>query len=463
MPQFFYEAVDTSGKTVVGKLEAADVQEVQNRLRMYGYTSAAVAPVSPIVPSVSFQPQQQAPAASAPAPLSWNTYPADVASPSSGTPPATPPRQIILTGNAVRSKAPKMGVAPASSQPKYATSQLGGVNAHDLLFFFQQFGTLIQSGHSLHTALDDLSQRVPNQNLRKTVQEMAEAARTGRPISDVMRRYPRIFPEHIAAAVGAGELGGFLDIILPEIAQTYAQNIALYRGSWVAKTMAISSLYGLALVIPFFGDLFHSMNFSANMRLYILQEVFFYLPAATAIVLLSRWLFRWAQRPEFREKLDSIALHLPPFGDLQRQFSLACFVRTLRRLYHAGIAPGSAWESAVNTTPNAAIRARLRQANELMQRGASLADAFQATNLFTGQMEYLIITGHQAGRVVESLDQMADYYQNLVLDASGKVRFAILRLGILAMLVLGGASLLWFVHSYFAGMFHWVDTYFGTN
>ena len=43
-----------------------------------------------------------------------------------------------------------------------------------------------------------------------------------------MAHYPRIYPDHITGTVRAGELGGFLEIVLEEIARNYEANIALY-------------------------------------------------------------------------------------------------------------------------------------------------------------------------------------------------------------------------------------------
>jgi type IV pilus assembly protein PilC len=464
MQQFFYEAVDATGKTVVGKIEGRDASEVHRRLQQQGYRPVSLAPASPNsglsnafdatrLTGLEPVPMQRSQAFNEPVvsrvPISMRLQEV-----------GNEPRKVVFTGNAARLQA--TAKSPTTRPSPQSSSKLGGVSMHDLLVFFQQFATLVLGGHTLYNALEELGRRTPNRNLGLVIREMMTAAQAGRPISEVMKRYPRIFPEHVTGAVAAGELGGFLDVMLPEIAQTYEQNIALYRGSWLPKLLAISALFSVAIVIPFFPSLFSSMDYKVGLMLYLKRVAFIYLPAAVGLLLLAVNIGRWMQLPEYRRYLDALALKTPPFGLLQRQFSLACFTRTLRRLYHAGVAPGTAWESAAAATPNAIIRERLLQAAALMQRGASFPEAFQATGLFTGQIESLILTGHQAGRVPESLDQVADYYQNLVLDSTGKVRHAMLHIGITAMLVLGGGAFLWFVYSYFNGMFHFVDKYFGS-
>src|SRR5262249_51949395 len=116
-------------------------------------------------------------------------------------------------------------------------------------------------------------------------------------------------------------------------------------------------------------------------------------------------------------------------------------------------APIHAWEGAMNTASNVVIRDRLAQSYGMMQQGASLPDAFAATGLFANPMEQLIATGHQSGQVVESLDQIAEYYQNEVAEASKKSKFMMFRFGLLALIILGGGAVIWLTQTYFKGVF----------
>jgi len=99
----------------------------------------------------------------------------------------------------------------------------------------------------------------------------------------------------------------------------------------------------------------------------------------------------------------------------------------------------------------------------MMQRGTTLPDAFAATGLFHGNIENMLMTGHLSGQVVESLDQIAEFYQDRVDEASKKARFGIMRMGILALLILGGITAAWAMKSYFAAIFNVVDKNFSTD
>lgn len=107
---------------------------------------------------------------------------------------------------------------------------------------------------TVYMALDNLAPRTANKNLSLVAKEMATAARTGSPISDVMARYPHIFPEHVVATLRGGELGGFIEIALSEIALDYEQRVALYRWVWVPKAIFAVSYSALPFVIPLFSS-----------------------------------------------------------------------------------------------------------------------------------------------------------------------------------------------------------------
>jgi type IV pilus assembly protein PilC len=325
------------------------------------------------------------------------------------------------------------------------------------MFFFQQLASLVKSGMTIFAALDNLAARTLNRNLAKAAGEMALAAHAGKPVSGVMAAYPAIFPEHISGMVRAGELGGFLEIVLAEIALTYEENIALYRGAWVAKSMAAQALFVLPLAIPLFPIVFRSFDFRTNLRTYALTEAVL-LPLTGVLYLGIRWGVQRLQLPGLRRFRDTTSLRMPVFGNLQREVAIAAFVRMLRKLHHAGVAPIAAWEAAANTASNVAIRDKFADAYVLMQSGATLPDAFAATGLFNNWVENVILTGHQSGEVVQSLDQIADFYQNQVQESAGRARRAMLQLGRLTMLIVGGLSVAWMCHSCYQKEFELTST-----
>ena len=443
----------------MGRLDAATEGEVRQRLLQMGYRPLAVAPNPGTQLSQPLLAQQN------------NQQPTTNHQPlTTNHPTGTRASGIILSGNAARTMtatSPPGSMTRVGTPPAQANvSQLGGVNDRDRLFFFQQLAALVKSGISIYAALDNLGPRTQNSNLSKVAREMAEGARTGGRISDVMERYPRIFEEHIVGLVRAGELGGFLEISLSEIALNYEQNLALFKGSWLPKMMATQALYGLAIAIPVFPDILYNANLDKGLMpgviKYLIHEAIL-LPLTFVLIQLVKLGWARLQQPQWRRLRDTMTLRMPPYGDLHRQAALAAFIRMLRRLYHAGIGPVPAWEGAAQTASNIVIRDRLASSYEMMQRGVSLPDAFTATGLFNGNIEQLLMTGHVSGQVVESLDQIAEYYQERVDESAEKSRKAMFRTGRVVMLILGGITMAWLLHSCYAATFNVVDKNFSPD
>ncbi len=468
MNNYFYEATDNGGETVVGKIDAATLMEAHKLLSERGYRPLSLVPNStepssdsieapvvvrqtntgpPIsdvtiasnarVNSVSL-PQRARVLQTLPPLTEADLRPVSVAGMSSAA---------ILSSNVTGSQYRKASVvAPVSTDRTSASSA-------DLLLFFQQLAPLVKSGMTIYSALENLAARTRCKPIADTARKMAETAHNGGRISDVMAMYPRIYPDHVVGTIRAGEIGGFLEIVLAEVALNYEQNIALFRGSKVWKMMVIQGWVTLALVIPLFSSIFNSTDMNANFHMYIQKEMIV-LPIFLAVYLAIVGLSKYMQEPHMRRKRDAITLKIPAIGDLQRQSALSAFVRMLRKLYHAGVGPIQAWETAMNTADNIIIRERLIGAYSHMQLGGTLAEAFSATGLFADSIEQIVVTGQLSGEVVESLDQAANVYQARVQDAHDAARSMMFRTARIGALVLGGIALLWMCKTYFAGAFN---------
>lgn len=400
MSIFRYEAIDRTGKTVIGTMDAISESVVSARLKQMGYRPQR------IIPS-----------------------------------PATPARMKTGTQAASRAAAP-------------VVSRLCGAGPKDLALFFRQFAALVRSGITLYQALDDLAPRTANPALARTAREMAQTAHSGGRISDVMERYPRLYAPHVVASARAGELGGFLEIVLDEIAYDYEQEIAFYKGMWLPKVLVIQGLFALAIAQPLFPTLFPDNRLQDYLKLVFLRNI----PITIGLLLLFRLWYAWMQEPNRRAKRDALILRVPVFGNLARQRSLAAFVRMLRRLFAAGIGPIGAWEGAMNVAPNAVIRAKLINAFGMIRQNIPLHEAFVATGLFANQTEQLLATGVVSGQIVDMLDRVAEYYQDNVQRAFDSARFWMYRLGFSIFLALSGAVLILMTKTYFDSIFRFAES-----
>src|SRR5690349_11666576 len=91
---FFYEATDSSGQTIMGRLDGASEGEIRQRLQQMGYQPRAIAP-NPSGPAPQAAPVQQTP--------SWN---------GTQTLQALPAQNITRAASALR---PQPGSGPSNT------------------------------------------------------------------------------------------------------------------------------------------------------------------------------------------------------------------------------------------------------------------------------------------------------------------------------------------------------------
>ncbi len=324
------------------------------------------------------------------------------------------------------------------------------VGPSDRALFFRQLASLVRAGISPFAALSDLSPRLGNPTLREASASMCAGAHAGQNLWSAMEQYPSLFAPHVVATVRAGETGGFLDIALDEIALEAEEETAFYKGMWLPKVLILQQVIALAIAQPLFPTLFPNNEPVRYLGLVFLRNI----PIAVAVAAIVRWIWFRLHAPKAAHIRDRWTLRVPIFGDLARQRSLAAFIRMLRRLYAAGLMPMNAWEGATQVVPNMVIRARLEDAQAMMQKGVPLHDAFRATGLFANEAEQLIATGVASGEVVEMLDRVADYYQNNVQRAFDASRFWMYRLAFAFFLAVSGVVVAMMAKTYFDAVFN---------
>ena len=86
--------------------------------------------------------------------------------------------------------------------------------------------------------------------------------------------------------------------------------------------------------------------------------------------------------------------------------------RQLALLMHSGVAAGDALNLLAEEEENKKIRALLEGMTAAMDGGAYLSQAFEEAGCFTAYVTGLLTVGEQVGRTEETLNALADYYEN---------------------------------------------------
>jgi type II secretory pathway component PulF len=133
--------------------------------------------------------------------------------------------------------------------------------------------------------------------------------------------------------------------------------------------------------------------------------------------------------------LDEAVLYVPVFGGLFRMIDTSRFARTLGLLLDAGVDLPAALELASEVMALAPYRRVMLHMKEAIREGSDLLDAMTTSRRFPIDVLSRVEAGEDSGKLPESLDKLADDYDE-------RVAVTVKNLGSLVqpllMLILGG-------------------------
>ena len=309
-----------------------------------------------------------------------------------------------------------------------------GVSGRDLVIFSRQLSTMIDSGLPIVQALDLLASQEANPHFKKVQLAVKADVETGMPFGDALRKHPGVFSPLYCSLVTAGEIGGVLDTILQRLCTQIEKSEAMKRKIKSSLTYPVGTLvvavviciFMLWKVIPTFQDMFSSMggqlpsltqflvdasNWVSSNSVYILLTV---IAVPTAIY------FALKQRP-IKRAVDSFALMVPGVGDVIRKSAVASFTRTLGTMISSGVPLLDALAIVSDSVSNIAVQEAILFVRSRLSEGATLADPLQVTGIFPNMVVQMIRVGEETGALDTMLNKIADFYDEEVDDAIGKM------------------------------------------
>jgi len=337
---------------------------------------------------------------------------------------------------AVASKLKSMGYAPV----KISVVKTGGlsmelkvpsfgakVKLKELAVFSRQFSTMINSGLSMLRALSILEEQQPNKAFATVLTEIRLEVESGSALSISMARHPDIFPPLMVNMIRAGEVGGFLDKVLVQIADNYEAEVRL-RGKVksamtypvVVLIMAILMSIGMLLfIVPTFAGLFTSPGGSLPAPTQILVNLSNFLkiaivPIVIVLIVLSVVWRRVKHQDNVRNFVDPIKLKVPIFGQLFRKIALARFCRNLGTMLSSGVPILQSLDIVADTSGNMVVANAVRDIQESVRSGESLTEPLSKHDIFPPMVTQMLSVGEDTGALDTMLHKISDFYDQEV-------------------------------------------------
>jgi len=314
---------------------------------------------------------------------------------------------------------------PAARAPARSGGRPGRVSRASVDAFTRELANLLAAGVSLSRALSILSGQASQAGARQQWTAIYDAVVDGASLADALAQWPRSFPPVYVAMVRAGEAGGFLDLVLEQIADFRSREQDLVGRvkaalvyPMVLAVLAVGVLiFLLTYFIPRFSAVFAEFGGALPWltRLIVASSGFAVhhgLAIAVGVVVVALLARRLLTSESGRRGFERVVLRTPGVGTASARFALVRFCRMLGTLLGAGVPLISALRVAREAIGNQTLADAVDRATREVQHGTSLAASLSASpELFPPSVAEMTAVAEQTGRLDKELIRLAGAYE----------------------------------------------------
>ena len=297
----------------------------------------------------------------------------------------------------------------------------------NLLDFTNGLCTLVEARVPIDKALRLLDGITESPAMKELVLNLLRDVKEGKSLADAMENHPSVFSKMYVNIVRAGEEGGILHDLLPDLADFLDTNTktrqaivsAMIYPIVLLVTGIISVFLLLVFVVPQFAAMFEdagtgippSAVFLLNLSDFIQSYGYLFIILAASLVFF--W-YRLDKDPVTKLQKDNFLLSLPLIGRLILYKECAVFSRTLGALLGAGIPLIRSLRVSREVVVNTVLSKHLTDVEEDVRGGAGLGISIEKTGIFPTLLHQLVAVGEESGRTSEILLKSASTFDNYV-------------------------------------------------
>jgi type II secretory pathway component PulF len=296
------------------------------------------------------------------------------------------------------------------------------VSARMLEDFTRSLSSLLSAGIPLSRALVILCKEAASPAAGAAWKKVHDLVIDGMSLADAMAQSPQIFPRVYTAMVEAGETGGFLDVVLAQIAEFQAREkelrakvttAMLYPAILLVLATGVL-IFLLVFFIPRFQLIFAGFGADLPLITQIIIGISHTIRAYGVFVAIGLGLGiyslrNWMASPQGSRIWEGILLRAPGIGPLVAKFAMARFCRMLGTLLGAGVPLIKGLNVARRSLGNQTLVDTVTTTIDRVQKGEALgASLINCGQLFTGTAREMISVAEESGRLDQELVRLAN-------------------------------------------------------
>ena len=362
MPEFFYKAINESGKTVSGEIQADSIEMANNILSTRGYIPSRVT---------------------------------DARSASAG---------ISLKNILVK---------------------FTPITAPELILFTKQLKTMLRSGVPMMKILEILESQTENLNIKRIVNSMSQDIQEGSSLYDAFKKHPRAFSTLYCSMVRAGEESGALPDVLERLIYIIEHEhkiksdvkSALQYPLIVVIFLFVAFFILLTFVVPKFIGIFTKAGLDiplpTQICLFMYNFLFHYwILLIVCVFAIAGVLFYYLRMEQGKYVRDVFLMKLPIIGPLFIKAAMSRFASIFSILQSSGVPILDCMRILSGIIGNYAISREFDLINERLEEGRGIAGPLKSAKYFTPIVINMVAIGEESGNLEEMLREISGHYDS---------------------------------------------------
>lgn len=293
-----------------------------------------------------------------------------------------------------------------------------------LVPFSQELVSLLDAGLTLVEAIDTLTEKEHNANMRRSLNQIRARLFEGRTLSSALAELPQEFPQLYVATIRASEKTGSIREAITRYV-VYQKKLDVLRKKVVSASIypavlcsagLLVTVFLVGYVVPRFSsiyeDLGNDLPTSSRLLMHwgqLLQQH----GGIVAIVVLAALaaIIYGTTRPAFRAGSVNLITRIPALGRQVFTFQLARLYRTVGMLLRGGM-PAMAALKMSSGLLSEALKPCLAEAIQSVAEGKTLTYALEQNKLTTPVASRMLRVGERSGNMGEMMERIAEFYDD---------------------------------------------------
>lgn len=362
MPIYSYQAINESGSTVTGEIEADSTDMANNILAARGYLPSRVVEKGQIVPSAF---------------------------------------------------------------AKKLKERFTFIKPPELILFTKQFKTLIRAGIPILKIFKVIENQTENVLLKNIILTISQDVEEGSSIHDAFRKHPKAFSPLYCSMLRAGEASGALPEILERLIYILEHEhkvkseirSALSYPIIVVSFLVIAFFILLTFVVPKFVAIFERSSVALPLPTQICMLMYQALANYWLIIIVGLvggivFLRYYLKTEQGQLNKDVSLMRLPLLGPLFAKAAMARFASIFSILQASGVPVLECIRILTETMGNAAISKEFALVTERLEEGRGLAEPLKSAKYFPPIVINMIAIGEESDNLEEMLNEIALHYDS---------------------------------------------------